>query len=72
MRTSHSRVLNQARMVKDVLRHLHDLPDELSDLKLPSNSKEIIRIEKIASRLMTSRDRIRSGKAKDGENTHST
>lgn len=63
MRTSHSRVLNQARMVKEVLKLLHNLPADLPSLQLPDSRPEIARIEKITARLMVTRERIKSGKA---------
>lgn len=72
MRASHSRILNRARMVKDVLNILKTAPDEITELKFPDSSNDIGKVEKITARLMVARDRIRSGGAKPGENTYST
>lgn len=72
MRASHSRVLNRARMVKDILKILKTAPDTIAELKLPNSTKEMERVEKVTARLMVARDRIRSGNARKGENTQST
>jgi hypothetical protein len=72
IRTSHSRILNQARMVKDTINSLKVIPDTIESITIPTSDKEIQRVEKMTARLNVARDRIKNNEARPGENTHSS